>query len=334
MRAAAFSRHGGSEVIGVVDDWPEPEPAHGHVVVDVEACALNHLDVFVRRGMPNVRTELPHVSGGDVAGRVRFLGTGIDGWAVGDRVLVDPAVVLPDGSHGALGENVQGGLCERIAVRADRLLKIPDGVSTNIAAALPIAFGTAHRMLFTRGQLVAGETVVVLGAGGGVGTACVQLAAGAGARVIAVASSDQKLAVLGDLGAERCVKARGPEFGPEVWRLTDKQGADMVIDYTGQATWGASVRATRHGGRILTCGATTGYEAVTDLRYVWAREQTIIGSNGWDREDLERLLELVSDGRLTPLIDRTIGLSGVAEAEQALEDRDVIGKIVVDPRLG
>src|SRR5215469_1252611 len=192
MRAAAFARHGGPDVIRVADDWPEPKLGVGGVVLAVEACALNHLDVFVRRGMPGVRTELPHVSGGDVAGRVIAVGGEVGAWSIGDRVLVDPDVALPNGSHGALGESVQGGLCERLAVSAAQLLPIPDGVDTNAAAALPIAFGTAYRMLFTRGMVSAGETVVVVGASGGVGTACVQLAAGAGARVIAVASSDRK----------------------------------------------------------------------------------------------------------------------------------------------
>jgi len=333
MRAAVFARHGGPDVIRVVEDWPEPELKTGGAVVAVEACALNHLDVFVRRGMPGVRTELPHVSGGDVAGRVVAVDGTAGAWSAGDRVLVDPAIVLPNGAQGALGETVQGGLCERIAVPADRLLPIPAEVDTSVAAALPIAFGTAHRMLFTRGRVSAGETVVVLGASGGVGTACVQLAASAGARVIAVASSQEKLAALRRLGAADCIEARGAEFGAEVWRLTDKHGADVVVDYTGQATWPATIRATRHGGRILTCGATTGFEAVTDLRYVWTREHSIIGSDGWEREDLVHLLALVADGRLTPLIDRVVGLSGVAASEQALEDRAVIGKIIVDPRL-
>jgi alcohol dehydrogenase len=333
MRAAVFARHGGPDVISVVDDWPEPDLDAGGVVVAVEACALNHLDVFVRRGMPGVRTELPHVSGGDVAGSVIAVGSAVEGWEPGDRVLIDPDVPLPNGSHGALGETVQGGLCERLAVSAEQLLPIPDGMDISVAASLPIAFGTAHRMLFTRGGVTAGETVVVVGASGGVGTACVQLAAGAGARVIAVASSQEKLAALRRLGAAECIEARGPEFGAEVWRLTDKQGADVVVDYTGQATWPASIRATRHGGRILTCGATTGFEAVTDLRYVWTREHSIIGSDGWTREDLEKLLALVADRRLTPLIDRIVGLSGVASAEKALEDRAVLGKIIVDPRL-
>lgn len=333
MRAAAFDRHGGPEVTRVVDDWPEPEPGPNDVVVTVEACALNHLDVFVRRGMPSVHTQLPHVGGGDVAGRVERVGAAVRPWAPGDRVLVDPTVVLSDGSLGALGEHVQGGLCERIAVPSERLLRIPDSIPTSVAACLPIAFGTAHRMLFTRGRVAAGETVVVLGASGGVGTACVQLAAGAGATVIAVSSSEQKLAMLARLGAHHRVTARGPEFGSEVWTLTDKKGADVVVDYTGRDTWPASIRATRAGGRILTCGATTGFEATTDLRYVWVREQTIIGSNGWQRSDLERLLGLVADGRLTPRIDRTVGLAGVPDAHRALEGREVLGKIVVDPRL-
>ncbi len=330
MKAVAFSEHGGPDVLSVVD-WPDPVPAPGQVVVRVEACALNHLDIFVRRGMPGVAIELPHISGGDVAGTVAQVGPGVDDVSPGQRVLVDPHVEVTPGEHGALGEHAKGGLCEYLAVPADNLIELPPDVDFNQAAALPIAYGTAHRMLFTRGGVSRGEVVVVLGASGGVGTACVQLAKMCGATLIAVASSDEKLERLSALGADLGVKARGGEYGAEVWSLTNKTGADVIVDCTGAATWAASIRSLRAGGRILTCGATSGYEAVTDLRYVWVREETIIGSNGWRRADLETLLALVQDARISPIIDRVVPLEDVAAAEEAIERREVFGKVVVAP---
>jgi alcohol dehydrogenase len=330
VRAVAFYAHGGPEVLQVVD-WPEPaEPAPGQALVEVKACALNHLDVFVRRGMPNVHTPLPHISGGDIAGVVAAVGPGID-IGVGERVLVDPSVELGDGRHGALGENTHGGLCEYILVPASNLIPLPPTISFAAAAALPIAYGTAHRMLFTRGHVQGGEAVVVLGASGGVGTACVQLAKMVGATVFAVSSSQSKLERLRGLGADYLVEALGSEFGAEVWRLTEKRGADVIIDYTGADTWPTSIRTLANGGRILTCGATTGYEAMTDLRYVWVREQTLIGSNGWERNDLETLVSLVADGRIEPVIDRVVPLEETRSAIEALERRELFGKVIVTP---
>jgi alcohol dehydrogenase len=331
MRAVVFAEHGGPEVLQVVDDWPEPAAGPGMVVVQVAACGLNHLDIFVRRGMPGVSTVLPHISGGDIAGIVREVGPGVSGMTLGARVLVDPAVQLDNGHIGALGEDVRGGLCERIAVTAASLIPLPESIGFAEAAALPIAYGTAHRMLLTRGQVRAGETVVVLGASGGVGTACVQLAKMLGAQVFAVASSENKLRRLSELGADHAIQAQGDEFGAEVWRLTGKAGADVIVDYTGQLTWPTSIRTLKTGGRILTCGATTGYQAMTDLRYVWVREETIIGSNGWQRADLESLVSLVEAGRIVPVIDRVLPLERTRAAEEAIERREVFGKIIITP---
>lgn len=331
MRAVAFYEHGGPDVLRLIDDWPEPVAGPGEAVVSIEACALNHLDLFVRRGMPGVPVRLPRVSGGDIAGTVIGRGDG-DTTIAGQRVLVDPLITLPDGRHGALGENADGGLTERIAVPAQNLISLPATVSTVQAAALPIAYGTAHRMLITRGQLQPGESVVVLGASGGVGTACVQLGALLGADVIAVASTQDKLDRLAGLGARHLVLARGPEYGAKVWQLTGKKGADVIVDYSGQATWPATLRTVRPGGRILVCGATSGYQATTDLRYVWVRESTILGSDGWRRSDLEALVGMVAAGQLNPVIDRVVGLGQVSQAQRDLEARAVFGKIVVDPR--
>jgi alcohol dehydrogenase len=333
VRALVFYEHGGPEVLRVEADWPEPSVGPGQVLVAVEACALNRADIFEREGMPGLPIELPHIPGGDVAGVVTALGPGVTGVAVGARVLIDPNVDYGDGRRGALGYPLQGGLCEYVAVPAANLLPLPPTVSFEQAAALPIAYGTAHRMLFTRGQVRAGETVVVLGASGGVGVACVQLAVLAGATVIAVASAPWKLERLRALGAAHTVLARGGEYGAEVWRLTERRGADVIVDYSGRVTWPTSLRTLRRGGRLLVCGATSGYEVPTDLRYVWTREATILGANGWERRDLETLLGLVAAGRLAPVIDRVVPLAGAIEAYRAIEAREVFGKVIVRPRL-
>jgi len=332
MRAVAFYEHGGPEVLMVVDGWPEPKPAENEVLVAIEACSLNHLDVFTRRGMPGVAVDLPRITGGDIAGVVVEIGTQVSGITAGDRVLIDPLITLPDGKQGALGENANGGLTECIAVPASNLIRLPNTITFEHGAALPIAYGTAHRMVVSRGKIQPGETVVVVGASGGVGTACVQLAAQVGAEVIAVASNQAKLDRLATLGAAHLVLARGEEYGKAVWALTGKKGADVIVDYTGQATWPTTLRTIRKGGRILVCGATSGHDATTDLRYVWVREATIIGSDGWERSDLEALVELVANGRMVPVIDRVVGFDGVRKAHEDLENRRVFGKIVISPR--
>ena len=317
MRAVVIHEHGGPEVLTLEDRWPRPVPADGEVLVEVKACALNHLDIFVRRGMPGVHTPLPHISGGDVAGIVA---------ATGERVLVDPLV-----PEGAIGEHRQGAMCEFVVVPAANVIPLPDDVDFEEAAALPIAYGTAWKMLVDRGRVQLGETVLVLGASGGVGTACVQIAKLAGATVYAGTGSQGKVAELTALGADEVVDTSGDDWGRALWQLTGKQGVDVVVDYSGQATWPTSIRSLRHGGRILCCGATSGYEAVTDLRYVWTREETIIGSDGWTREALLALLELVRRQRIRPVIDRVVPLEQAREAEEALERREVFGKVVLVP---
>lgn len=326
MRAVVFHEHGGPEVLKVEEEWPRPAPGPGQARVRIRACALNHLDIFVRRGMPGKETELPHISGGDGAGVVDEVGPGVLSARSGQRVLIDPSV-----GHGALGEDMQGLLSEYAVVPAENLIPLDDSVSYEYAAALPIAYGTAWRMLVDRGGLRVGESVLVLGASGGVGTACVQIARLAGARVFAAASSAGKLDRLRTLGADELIDTSDPDWGREVWQRTGRRGVDVVVDYSGQATWPTSIRSLRKGGRIVTCGATSGYEATTDLRYVWTREETIIGSDGWTRAGLVRLLELVRAGVIEPVIDRIVPLEGVREAQEAMERREVFGKVIVTP---
>jgi alcohol dehydrogenase len=324
MHAAVVSQHGGPECLDYADA-PVPEPPPGWMRVRVLACALNMLDVFVRRGMPGVTLDLPHIPGGDIVGIVDKLGDGAAGPALGSQVLVDPLV-----NHKALGEDLPGGLADYVVAPAQNAIPLDTPVADAPKyAALPIAYGTARRMLMSRAKLAAGETVVVLGATGGVGVACIQLAKSIGARVIACSSSRAKLAELAVLGADELVDSSDGEFGSQVWRLTGKVGADVVVDYLGAETWPQSVRAVRRGGRLVTCGATTGFQAQTDLRYVWTRELSILGSDGWSRDDLTDLVGQVRTGRLAPVIHRVYPLAHVRDAIAELEERRAIGKVVV-----
>ncbi|HEV3311894.1 MAG TPA: zinc-binding dehydrogenase [Chloroflexota bacterium] len=327
MQAALIVRHGGPEVLEVTR-VETPEPGPGDVRLAVKACALNHLDIFVRRGMPGIEFNFPHVSGGDVVGVVDKCGASVDASLSGKTVLVDPNI-----DNDALGEGKRwGALAEYVIVPADSLIPldtVPDDLHAYVA--LPIAYGTAHRMLFTRCRLHAGETIAVLGASGGVGVACVQLGHATGARVIACSGSDEKLGRLRQFGAGETVNTSTEDFSKRVWELTGKHGADVVIDYTGKETWPSSIRCTKPGGRLATCGATTGYDASTDLRYVWTRELDILGCNGWMREDLLALIAMVRDGGLRPVISSVYPLSRIAEAEAELEDRRALGKVIVVP---
>jgi alcohol dehydrogenase len=331
VRAVAFFEHGGPEVIRVVDDWPEPTLRPGQVLVKVEACSLNRMDLLVRRGLPGVPTDLPRVPGADIAGTIIDVARDVRGLTAGRRVLIDPMIEMPDGRLGALGENTNGGMVERIAVPAVNAIPLSDEVTFESAAALPLAYGTAHRMIVTRGQVKAGEIVVVLGASGGLGTAAVQIAALRGAEVVAVASSPEKLERLAAIGAKHLVEARGADYGAAVWKLTGKRGADVIIDTIGADTWPTTLRTVAPGGRILVCGATTGFNVSTDLRYIWVRESTIIGSDGYKRADLETLLSLLGDGKISPVIDRVIGFTDIRAAQQAMEERSILGKIIVTP---
>lgn len=323
MKAAVIHEHGGPEVV-TVTEVPRPQVGEGEALVRVAACGLNHLDIFVRRGMPGLPVPLPHISGGDIAGTVVEVGPNGAADLVGQPVLVDPAV-----DRRAIGEDLPGGLAEYVVAPVDNLIVLGDPGRMVEFAALPIAYGTAYRMLHTRAGIAAGETIAILGASGGVGVACIQLAKRAGLRVIACTGSAVKAKRLRELGADEVVDMSKEDFSGAVWRLTGKRGADVVVDYTGRETWAGSVRCTRKGGRLVTCGATTGYEAMTDLRYVWRREIDIRGSDGWTRPDLETLVQLVDSGELTPIIHRLYPLEHVREGLAELEDRRAFGKVVV-----
>ena len=331
MRAVVIYEHGGRDKL-VLDDVPDPVPARGEILLRVKAVGLNYLDVFVRRGMPGLPIDLPRISGGDVAGEVAALGEGVHSVEVGQRLLIDPAVRMPDGTLGALGESTTGGLSEYMTVSAENAIPLPHDVSYERAAALPIAYGTAWRMLRTRGRVRAGESVLVLGASGGVGTGAVQIAKMMGCVVFAAASSEHKLQRLKELGADYLVNyAAHPEFHRYVRGLTDGEGVDVVVNYTGGDSWVRSLKSVKRGGRILTCGATAGFDPPTDIRYIWRKEMDILGSDGWRRQDLIDLLNAVRDGRITPVIGAVLPLDQTAEGHRLLEEREIFGKAIVKP---
>jgi alcohol dehydrogenase len=325
VKAAVIEAQGSIENL-VYRDWPDPVTRPDDLLVRVRVCGLNHLDIFVRRGMPGFPVPTPFISGGDIAGTVEALGENARGFRVGDRVLLNPS-----SDEGMLGESLPGGMAELVRTRATHAIPIPAGVSFEDAACLPVAYGTAWRMLYHRAPLRSGETVLVLGASGGVGTATIQIANNLGARVFAVTSSEEKAEKLKDIGADVVINASETDFSAETWRLTEKKGVDMVVNYTGGDTWVPSLRCLRKQGRLVVCGATAGFDPRTDLRYVWVRELEIIGSDGWTTEDIRSLLAEVESGRIRPVVNRVFPLAEAREAERLLEERAVFGKVLVRP---
>ena len=333
MRAAVIHEHGAIESIRLERDFPEPELEPGWVKVAVKACSLNYHDVFSRRGMPGIKLPLPLVIGSDIAGVIAELGPDVDSVRVGDRVLIDPLLL----SRGMIGERWNGGRAEFCAAHASQLVPIPDAVSFETAACIPLAYATAHRMMVTRGQVKSLDTVLVLGASGGVGTASVLLAKRAGATVIACASSEDKLRRLGELGADHGIDYVGRDMREAVWeiagkpRISGEGGVDLVVNCTGGGTWVDSTRCMRVGARLVTCGATAGFDEQIDVRYVWTYEHSLLGSNGWRRDDIVTMLDYAADGSLLPVIDRVLPLDEVHTAEQLMESRALFGKIVLVP---
>ena len=334
MRALVLREHGGLETLRVVDDYPMPKAQAGHVVIRVRASSFNHHDVFTVKGMPGIKVPLPVVLGLDMAGEVVELHEKEKKWKVGDRVLINPL----DKTHGLMGEMLDGGMAEYCAVSADQLIRMPEGVEFTAAAALPVAYGTAHRMLVTHRTVAKGDRVLVLGASGGVGTACVILAKQLGCEVIACASSEGKLARLKTLGADHVVNYKETDWSKwaigkfgKPQRRSYEGGVDCVVNFTGGETWLPSLKCVKRGGRILVCGATAGYDPKEDLRYIWSFELKVIGSNGYSDENLCALLEMVAEGKIRPLIDKVLPLERAVEGLRLIRDREAIGKIVVTP---
>jgi alcohol dehydrogenase len=337
MRAAVLYEHGSTDNLTYVADYPEPEVDEGHVVLRVKASSLNYHDVFTCRGMPGIKLPLPMIIGLDMAGEIVELGKGVGDWKSGDRVLVNP-LDPTDPMKGLMGEMLPGGTAEYCLVDVPRLIRIPDGVSYEQAAALPVAYGTAHRMMFTNGGIKGGERILILGASGGVGSCCVLLSKMMGCEVVACGSTEDKLKALTGWGADHVINYKDEDFVKVIWdkfrkphRRLYEGGVDVVINFTGGDTWVPSFKVTRRGGKILTCGATAGFDPKTDLRYIWTFELSILGSNSWQQQDLEKLMALIQEGRLKPVIDTVLPLEKTAEGVRLLEDREVIGKIIITP---
>jgi alcohol dehydrogenase len=337
MRAVCLYEQGDIDKLTFEKNFPDPKPGEGQVVVRVRATSLNYHDVFTCKGMPGIKLPLPMIIGLDIAGEIAELGPGVTGWKKGDPVLINPLDPV-DPSKGLMGETLHGGTAEMCLTDAARLLRIPDGVSFAQAASLPVAYGTAHRMMFTNGGMKGGEKVLILGASGGVGSCCVLLSKMIGCEVVACGSTEDKLKALKSWGADHVINYVEKDFVKEVWGLYDKPhrrrytgGVEVVINFTGGDTWVNSFKATRRGGKILTCGATAGFDPKTDLRYIWTFELKILGSNSWAPEDLETLMKLIAEKKLSPVIDTVLPLEQTREGVRMLRDREVIGKIVIEP---
>ena len=340
MRAVILERHGGPEVLEV-RDVPEPAPPPGWVKVRIRACALNHLDLWARGGLPGVRYPLPLILGNDIAGEIAEIGTGVEGVKPGDEVVLAPgfgcgrcqACANGDDNqcrfYRILGNGLDGGYAEYVVAPAVNALPKPARLSWPEAAAVPLVFLTAWHMLVHKARVRPGEDVLVLAAGSGVGVAAIQIAKLFGARVIAAASTAGKLAKARELGADEAVNYAETDFSAEVRRLTDKKGVEIVVEHTGKDTWPKSILAAARGGRIVTCGATSGYDAVTDLRHVFGRQIQILGSYMGRRAELFEVLRWMESGRLKPVVDRVLPLAQAAEAHRVLEVREAFGKVVL-----
>lgn len=340
MKAIFYERHGGAEVLRY-GDRPDPVTQPGTVKIDVHAASLNHIDVFLRGGLPGVTIPLPHIPGCDAAGVVREVGDGVEGLHVGDRVLMNPSITCGkcefclrgDATlclrYQLVGETTSGTCCEQVVIPAENAIPIPDSLSFVDAASIPMVFITAWRMLITRGRLRAGEDVLILGATAGVGIACIQIAKVAGARVFAAASSAEKLALAKDLGADVTIDYAREDFVARIAKETGKRGVDVVVDYIGKDTWVMSLRCLSRGGRLVTCGATTGYNPEEDLRHIFFRQLEVIGSTMGSRNELMAPLKLILAGRMRPVVGEIYALKDAAQAHRAMEERRAMGKIVI-----
>jgi 2-desacetyl-2-hydroxyethyl bacteriochlorophyllide A dehydrogenase len=334
MRAVVLEQQGSPEHLKYVADFPDPTASEDNVVVRVRASSFNYHDVFTVRGMPGIKIPLPIIIGLDMAGEILETGPGVHAWKPGDRVLVNPL----NRQRGLMGEMIHGGLAEKCLVAQHQLIRMPDSVTYEDAASLPVAYGSAHRMIITHKTVKAGDRVLVLGASGGVGTASVILAKMLGAEVIACASTEDKLRRLKELGADEVINYKEVDFSRwavekygKPQRRTHEGGVDVLINFTGGDTWQPSLRCVKRGGKILVCGATAGYDPKEDLRYVWSFELQIIGSNSFYDDNLRALMSLIQEGKMKPVIDKVLPLERAAEGLRMMENREVFGKVVVTP---
>lgn len=341
MKAMVFHEYGGPEVVRE-EQFPDPTPGPGQVVVEVKAAALNHLDLWCRRGLFGDKLPLPHAGGSDIAGVVIGLGPGAEGAAkLGDEVVLNPGVSCGHceaclsgqdvfcRAWGMLGEHMWGGLAGRLVAPAANLVPKPARLSWAEAAAFPVTFLTAWHMLRVRAPVSPGQWVLVHAAMSGVGVAAVQIAKLFGARVIATAGGAEKCAQSRELGADHAVDYETQDFLAEVKRLTGRRGVDIVFEHVGESTWEKSVLSLTHGGKLVICGATTGFEAKTDLRYLFRRQLSLLGSTMGSKAELFEVARLIQDGRLSPRVGRELPIGEAVLAHRLLEERRISGKVVL-----
>lgn len=326
-----------------IEDLPDPAPGPGEVLLRVRAVALNHLDLWARRGLPGLELEMPHVGGSDVAGVVEAIGEGVEGWGPGDRVVVNPSLwcgrcewcVRGEESlcrrYRILGEHVRGGLAEKVVVPDRNLLALPDDFPFETAAAAPLVFQTAWRALVGRARLRPGETLLVTGGSGGVSTAAIQIGKLAGATVHAVTSGPENTRRVAELGADLVIDRLEEEFSRRVWEESGKRGVDVVLDGVGEAVWEAALRCLAPGGRLVSYGATTGPDGRIDIRRLFWKQMAVIGSTMASRSEFEQVMGLVLAGRLRAVVDEVLPLERIREAHERLERGEVFGKLVLVP---
>jgi NADPH:quinone reductase-like Zn-dependent oxidoreductase len=340
MKAVRIHEFGGPEVLRY-EDIPEPKPRLDQVLVRVKACALNHIDLWIRKGLPGV--DLPRILGADIAGEISEVGEYVTGLRPGQRVLLAPMHFC---NHCAkcvaglqnqcpeftvFGNRVDGGNCDLIAVPAVNVIPIPDDLEFNDAASVPLVFTTAWHMLVGRGAIRPGQTVLILGASSGVGIAAVQIAKLFHARVITTAGNETKVEKALALGADHAINHYQQKISEEVRKLTNKEGVDIVVEHVGVATWGESVKSLKPGGTLVTCGATTGFEANIDLRFLFSRQLSLLGSYMGTMSELHEVLGHIFAGRLKAVVDRVFPLKETRSAHEYLEKSQMFGKVVLNP---
>jgi NADPH:quinone reductase-like Zn-dependent oxidoreductase len=341
MKAAVFHEHGGADKLQMAD-LPVPEPGPAQVRVKVAWGALNHLDLWTRNGLPGVTLAMPHIGISDIAGTVDKAGEGVQGWSPGDRVVVNPGLSCGEctycrrgedatcRTYGVMGEHAPGGAAEYAVVPTRNLLRVPDGFSLKKACAANLSYMTAYRMVKSRAQVNPGENVLVLGAGSGVSTAAIQIAKRLGATVYATTSTKEKEERAKALGADMVVNYKDdPDWHKTFYKATDKHGMDVVVDHIGEQTWAKSVRALAKGGRLVTCGGTTGPQTTQDVRLLFWRQLSILGSTMAHDREYREVMSLVFDGHLEPPIDEAFPLEGLADAHRRMERHEQFGKIMI-----
>jgi len=341
MKSVFINQHGDESVLQY-GDLPEPVASPGKVLVEIKACALNHLDLWVRHGLPALKLPMPHILGSDISGVVAAVGPAISHVTVGQEVIISPGVSCGHCEHclsgfdnncreyGVLGEHVHGGYAQFIVVPAQNLVPKPPNLNFIEAASFPLTFLTAWHMLVANCEVRPGDWVLILAAGSGVGVAAIQIAKLHNATVIAAAGSDAKLEKAQKLGADFLINYEQQNFREEVRKLTDKRGVDIIFEHVGEKTWEDSIKSLANGGKIVTCGATTGYRAVTDLRYVFFKNLRIFGNIMGSKSEVLRIAEFFKMGKFRPVIDRVLPLTEAREAHRILANREQFGKVVLE----